>query len=174
MPAKAAVIWVRCFNFFFFEAEDGIRDHCVTGVQTCALPILTAQAPGDRFRHLDVESAHSGGVGGVGFDERRSALGIATPQEGRVGPTLRSEARRREQRRRQEPQAATQVPAAPCAAAKSSGVSTSTSSASGRSTYMASCLCAWTTALPHPSPVHASSSPNSARRNNSGGAVTPP
>ena len=30
----------RCvFFFFFFQAEDGIRDHCVTGVQTCALPI---------------------------------------------------------------------------------------------------------------------------------------
>ena len=27
------------FFFFFFQAEDGIRDHCVTGVQTCALPI---------------------------------------------------------------------------------------------------------------------------------------
>src|SRR5437588_6618969 len=26
---------------FFFQAEDGIRVHCVTGVQTCALPILT-------------------------------------------------------------------------------------------------------------------------------------
>src|SRR5215204_6665768 len=24
---------------FFFQAEDGIRDHCVTEVQTCALPI---------------------------------------------------------------------------------------------------------------------------------------
>src|SRR5215204_4745916 len=24
---------------FFFQAEDGIRDRCVTGVQTCALPI---------------------------------------------------------------------------------------------------------------------------------------
>src|SRR5215204_7422446 len=24
---------------FFFQAEDGIRDPCVTGVQTCALPI---------------------------------------------------------------------------------------------------------------------------------------
>ena len=30
----------RCVNIFFFQAEDGIRDHCVTGVQTCALPIL--------------------------------------------------------------------------------------------------------------------------------------
>src|SRR5260221_7823935 len=28
------------YLFFFFQAEDGIRDHCVTGVQTCALPIL--------------------------------------------------------------------------------------------------------------------------------------
>src|SRR5438132_9527341 len=27
------------YFFFFFQAEDGIRDHCVTGVQTCALPI---------------------------------------------------------------------------------------------------------------------------------------
>src|SRR5438105_12814563 len=30
-----------CFIFFFFfQAEDGIRDPLVTGVQTCALPIL--------------------------------------------------------------------------------------------------------------------------------------
>src|SRR5689334_24654726 len=28
----------HCF-FFFFQAEDGIRDGTVTGVQTCALPI---------------------------------------------------------------------------------------------------------------------------------------
>src|SRR5690606_39309801 len=28
---------------FFFQAEDGIRDFHVTGVQTCALPILTVQ-----------------------------------------------------------------------------------------------------------------------------------
>ena len=27
--------------YFFFQAEDGIRDRLVTGVQTCALPILT-------------------------------------------------------------------------------------------------------------------------------------
>src|SRR5258706_10262129 len=27
------------FFFFFFQAEDGIRDWSVTGVQTCALPI---------------------------------------------------------------------------------------------------------------------------------------
>src|SRR5256885_13252623 len=28
-----------CHFFFFFQAEDGIRDYKVTGVQTCALPI---------------------------------------------------------------------------------------------------------------------------------------
>src|SRR5258708_11668134 len=31
--------------FFFFQAEDGIRDDLVTGVQTCALPILGNCAP---------------------------------------------------------------------------------------------------------------------------------
>src|SRR5207248_7789803 len=30
-----------CYGFFFFQAEDGIRDRTVTGVQTCALPIST-------------------------------------------------------------------------------------------------------------------------------------
>src|SRR5215204_7307462 len=42
--------------FFFFQAEDGIRDHCVTGVQTCALPIsptegseVTIPIPGAAF-----------------------------------------------------------------------------------------------------------------------------
>src|SRR3989454_3538030 len=29
-----------CLYFFFFQAEDGIRDYKVTGVQTCALPIF--------------------------------------------------------------------------------------------------------------------------------------
>src|SRR2546422_6296366 len=32
---------LTCF-FFFFQAEDGIRDVAVTGVQTCALPISTS------------------------------------------------------------------------------------------------------------------------------------
>src|SRR5229473_8328078 len=36
-------LWV-CASFFFFQAEDGIRDKLVTGVQTCALPISTALA----------------------------------------------------------------------------------------------------------------------------------
>src|SRR5438094_3401445 len=32
-----------CCFFFFFQAEDGIRDRTVTGVQTCALPIYPGQ-----------------------------------------------------------------------------------------------------------------------------------
>src|SRR5256885_11760995 len=32
---------VFVFAFFFFQAEDGIRDYKVTGVQTCALPIFS-------------------------------------------------------------------------------------------------------------------------------------
>src|SRR2546422_10729303 len=34
------------FFFFFFQAEDGIRDVAVTGVQTCALPISHAVVQG--------------------------------------------------------------------------------------------------------------------------------
>src|SRR5205807_5186652 len=36
--------WFSCKLFFFFQAEDGIRDYKVTGVQTCALPISTVAA----------------------------------------------------------------------------------------------------------------------------------
>ena len=32
------------YFFFFFQAEDGIRDYKVTGVQTCALPIYLVDA----------------------------------------------------------------------------------------------------------------------------------
>src|SRR5437588_12261914 len=39
---RVLCIWLVYFFFFFFQAEDGIRDHCVTGVQTCALPISRA------------------------------------------------------------------------------------------------------------------------------------
>src|SRR5207245_7384956 len=45
--------------FFFFQAEDGIRDATVTGVQTCALPIFT----GSMFTGNQVV----GGRGGNGF-----------------------------------------------------------------------------------------------------------
>src|SRR2546422_10841387 len=41
--ASRVVAW-----FFFFQAEDGIRDVAVTGVQTCALPILRVLHVTDR------------------------------------------------------------------------------------------------------------------------------
>src|SRR5260370_21123165 len=46
-PAES-VFRVACYIhsllFFFFQAEDGIRDSSVTGVQTCALPICRMKA----------------------------------------------------------------------------------------------------------------------------------
>src|SRR5205807_5621308 len=36
--------------FFFFQAEDGIRDYKVTGVQTCALPIFSRPRSRSRSR----------------------------------------------------------------------------------------------------------------------------
>src|SRR5256885_5206986 len=35
----------QIISLFFFQAEDGIRDYKVTGVQTCALPILPPPNP---------------------------------------------------------------------------------------------------------------------------------
>src|SRR5258708_31880582 len=42
-------------SFFFFQAEDGIRDDLVTGVQTCALPISVHQVnrASDRLDPVD-------------------------------------------------------------------------------------------------------------------------
>src|SRR2546430_12691922 len=47
-----------CF-FFFFQAEDGIRDLTVTGVQTCALPIFAM--PADATHHGYISEHHSYG-----------------------------------------------------------------------------------------------------------------
>src|SRR5947209_20512170 len=55
------------FSFFFFQAEDGIRDIGVTGVQTCALPIFflasgvltgRTRAPLRRCRDQDLAHVH--------------------------------------------------------------------------------------------------------------------
>jgi len=40
---------------FFFQAEDGIRDKLVTGVQTCALPILLQVLEGENAVSLNRE-----------------------------------------------------------------------------------------------------------------------
>src|SRR5689334_23697482 len=54
LRVSGIVMWVRLFwlFIFFFQAEDGIRDGTVTGVQTCALPICTVRsaAAGNRAR----------------------------------------------------------------------------------------------------------------------------
>src|SRR5690349_22835410 len=77
--------------FFFFQAEDGIRDLYVTGVQTCALPILEAV-----FR---VNAVHAlEGVGGAarfgslaGDIEEFAAGSTGTrSEERRVGKECRS------------------------------------------------------------------------------------
>src|SRR2546429_6581375 len=50
------VTWERVSRafFFFFQAEDGIRDVAVTGVQTCALPIFSV--PGSTGTPAEVAS----------------------------------------------------------------------------------------------------------------------
>src|SRR5437870_13591042 len=40
--------WYGLTFFFFFQAEDGIRDGHVTGVQTCALPISVRKSGADQ------------------------------------------------------------------------------------------------------------------------------
>src|SRR5438034_3049118 len=54
------------FSFFFFQAEDGIRDHCVTGVQTCALPISTKAG---------TEKCHGSALGADEIKGARDMLG---------------------------------------------------------------------------------------------------
>src|SRR5215208_7655207 len=44
------------FFFFFFQAEDGIRDGHVTGVQTCALPISESMRAG--ITHVEIKSGY--------------------------------------------------------------------------------------------------------------------
>src|SRR5206468_7154262 len=88
--------------FFFFQAEDGIRDLIVTGVQTCALPI---SAPYLHSVGNGALAAHFHTVGrGVGKEMRDKAglppiaiMGGEGPAEG--GSNLSDEALRSEERR---------------------------------------------------------------------------
>src|SRR5262249_60018165 len=75
------------FRFFFFQAEDGIRDWSVTGVQTCALPIL-------KFRRINVafvpgRAAYLDGRGASSMRLNFSAVSDVDIREG-----VRSEERR--------------------------------------------------------------------------------
>src|SRR5256885_10202624 len=60
---------MSCYVFFFFQAEDGIRDYKVTGVQTCALPICA------RGRHGRTVGRASRGAGRRGHVEGSDRLG---------------------------------------------------------------------------------------------------
>src|SRR5256885_9324594 len=57
---------VMVSSFFFFQAEDGIRDYKVTGVQTCALPILPVGTE-ILLLNLGPDEPFGGGVPGVDF-----------------------------------------------------------------------------------------------------------
>src|SRR5690606_39492074 len=86
-------IW--CF-LFFFQAEDGIRDFHVTGVQTCALPIwLRRGVASAAVRHL---GGGSGGLGRAGGASQRLQRGERSGQAG-AAPVLPEGAGRSEERR---------------------------------------------------------------------------
>src|SRR5205807_4079261 len=69
------MVWsVRGF-FFFFQAEAGIRDYKVTGVQTCALPISSGRAAAETMPC----DWPSGGGGGGGTGAGAVAVGPVEP-----------------------------------------------------------------------------------------------
>src|SRR5438034_9995183 len=88
---------MRDFYFFFFQAEDGIRDHCVTGVQTCALPISARAHAAHVEREHRLHEVEAGlhvvalyyGDGG-GHVEAGERLPAARSEERRVGKECRS------------------------------------------------------------------------------------
>src|SRR3989441_4525827 len=73
--------------FFFFQAEDGIRDKLVTGVQTCALPIFACATCHDPVSHAADGLALSIGTGGSGLGPSRT-LGPGRQFIPRNAPTL--------------------------------------------------------------------------------------
>src|SRR2546422_6704719 len=74
--------------FFFFQAEDGIRDVAVTGVQTCALPISPSLE-----RPVIEDEATRDAHGDGRLHQRRSAA-RARPEAQLEGGVERSEERR--------------------------------------------------------------------------------
>src|SRR2546422_5386140 len=81
--------------FFFFQAEDGIRDVAVTGVQTCALPICDGEADGEAGDFIE-SAALIYGCGKDDEDEEKchhrfEHHGVgARSEERRVGKECRS------------------------------------------------------------------------------------
>src|SRR5687767_15667389 len=91
-----ALVNTCLFFFFFFQAEDGIRDKLVTGVQTCALPISRSHPAADLLdgkRRPAATGAPDGrlkGRGGRGGRQRPRAARAARSEERRVGKECRS------------------------------------------------------------------------------------
>src|SRR5256886_11017579 len=56
--------------FFFFQAEDGIRDLTVTGVQTCALPISIVEAAPDGTFEITKHPGTGGRISVAGVTEQ--------------------------------------------------------------------------------------------------------
>src|SRR5256885_6260814 len=81
--------------FFFFQAEDGIRDYKVTGVQTCALPIYgSALSDGNMHLYKDLPVLLvAGGVAGIRAG-RHIRYPENTPMANLYLTLLRSEERR--------------------------------------------------------------------------------
>src|SRR6266850_7168959 len=80
--------------FFFFQAEDGIRDYKVTGVQTCALPIFRVVERGRGHqieRQRDDQRDESDGKPRTDED-REGSRADATEQAARDGQRLRAHA----------------------------------------------------------------------------------
>src|SRR5438128_6859670 len=77
------------FIFFFFQAEDGIRDATVTGVQTCALPICP---PAKESNHLALRMGRGllGWRTGKAGERSLSAAHRSRSEERRVGKECRS------------------------------------------------------------------------------------
>src|SRR5436189_3046977 len=72
-------------TLFFFQAEDGIRDTSVTGVQTCALPIWPAEpidlTPGPVGRTEDPVRLYLREMGRVALLTREGEIGRASCRE---------------------------------------------------------------------------------------------
>src|SRR5205823_7245984 len=81
------------FYFFFFQAEDGIRDKLVTGVQTCALPIFDQQGVPPHARRGSVGRVLGLAAGERPAGQRRRHHGLL-PERRSLSPPQRSEERR--------------------------------------------------------------------------------
>src|SRR5258708_18362631 len=80
--------------FFFFQAEDGIRDDLVTGVQTCALPISAAVDIRETFRRMAIRATVSSSFIAIRRKVSRISTAAASGSGLPLGPCGRSEERR--------------------------------------------------------------------------------